>query len=118
MDPAMDNVSLATLDCESANDTEVSLSERRSSFYNETSTSDSSIIHIQDLNPFENWQLPAILPHDVYKLNWWSFKTATQIKVSSIDVSFTNKYEPAHINLLEKCQIDWAKAQGSKYAHL
>ena len=38
--------------------------------------------------------------------------------MSSIDVSFTNKYEPAHINLLEKCQIDWAKAQGFKYVHL
>ena len=65
----MDTVSLATLDCESANDTEVSLIERRSSFCNEESTSDSSIIHIQDLNPFENWKLAAILPKDVYKLN-------------------------------------------------
>ena len=65
----MDTVSLTTLDCESANDIEVSLVERRSSFCNETSTSDSSIIHIQDLNPFENWQLAAILPKDVYKLN-------------------------------------------------
>ena len=114
----MDTVSVATLDCESANDIEVSLAERRSSFCNETSTSNYSIIHIQDLNPSENWQLPAILPHDVYKLNWWSFKTTTQIKVSSIDVSFTDKDEPVHINLLEKCQIDWEKAQGFKYVHL
>ena len=98
----MDIVSLATLDCELANDTEVSLAERRSSFCNETTTFDSSIIHIQDLNPSENWQSPAILPHDVYKLNWWYFKTATQIKVSSIDVSFIDKDEPVHINMLEK----------------
>ena len=114
----MDAIPLGHLDCESNNDTEVSLAERRSSFCNESSTSESSIIHIQDLNPSANWQLPAILPNDVYKLNWWSFKTATQIKVSSIDVSFTNKDEPVHINLLEKRQIDWVKAQGFKYVHL
>ena len=39
------------------------------------------------------------------------------MKVSSIDVSFTDKDEPVHINLLEKRQIDWAKAQGLKYLH-
>ena len=50
--------------------------------------------------------------------NWWSLKTATQIKVSSIDVSFTDKYEPIHINLFDKRQIDWEKAQGFKYVHL
>ena len=102
----MDTVSLATLDCKSTNDIEVSLEECRSSFCNETSTFDSSIIHIQDLNPSENWQLPTILPKDVYKLNGWSLKTTTQIKVSSIDVSFTDKDEPIHINMLEKREID------------
>ena len=101
----MDTVSLATLDCESANDLEVSLAERRAYLCNEASTYDSSIIHIQDLNPSENWQFPAILPKDVYKLNWWSLKTATQIKVSSIDVSFTDKDEPVHIRLHQKFSL-------------
>ena len=114
----MDTVPLSNLDCESNNDTEVSLVERRSSFWKEPSTSESSIIHIQNLNPSKNWQLPAILPNDVCKLNWWSLKIATQIKVSSIDVSFTHKDEPVHINLLEKHQIDWEKYQGFKYVHL
>ena len=33
-------------------------------------------------------------------------------------MSFTNKDEPVHIILLEKCQIDWGKSQGFKYVHL
>ena len=106
MDPSMDTVSLATLDCQSGNNTEAFLAKIRSSFLNEPSSSNSSIINIQDFNPSEDWQLPKILPSDVYKLNWWQYKSVTQIKVSSIDVSFTDSDEPVHINLIDKAQID------------
>ena len=40
------------------------------------------------------------------------------IKVSSIDVSFTDSEEPIHINLIDKAQIDWAMKEGYQYAHL
>ena len=102
----MDAVSHTTLNCQSKNNAEVSLAERRSSFINESSTSNSSIINIQDFNPSKDWQLPNILPSDVYKLKWWQYSSATQIKVSSIDVSFTDFEEPVHINLIDKEQID------------
>ena len=65
----MDTVSLTILDCQSDNNTEVCLAERRSSFMNEPSSSNSSIINIQDFNPSQDWQLPKILPSDVYNLN-------------------------------------------------
>ena len=62
--------------------------------------------------------MPKIRPFDVYKLNWWQYKSATQIKVSSIDVSFTDSDEPVHINLIDKAQVDWAIKEGYRYAHL
>ena len=114
----MDTVSLTTLDCQSDNNKEVCLAERRSSFLNEPSSSNFSIINIQDFNPSENWQLPKILPSDVYKLNWWQYKSATQIKVSSIDVSFTDSDKPIRINLIDKAQIDWDIEEGYHYAHV
>ena len=67
----MDAIPHITLDCQSGNNAEVPLVERRSSFMNESSSSNSSIINIQDLNPSQDWQLPKILPSDVYKLKWW-----------------------------------------------
>ena len=114
----MDAIPHITLDCQSRNNAEVSLAERRSSFMNESSSSNSSIINIQDLNPSQDWQLPKILPSNVYKLKWWQYSSATQIKVSSIDVSFADSEEPVHINLIAKEQIDWAIKEGFKYAHL
>ena len=119
MDPSMDIASHTLLDCQQNENGEVSLAERRSSF-TECSSSDlsSSIIHIDNTIPSSEWQLPAILPKDVYKLSFWEYIACTHIKVSSIDVSFTDSEEPVHINLLEKRQIDWAKKQGYKYAHL
>ena len=106
MNPSMDIVSLTTLDCQSEYNTEVSLAERRSSFMNKSSSSNSSIINIQDFNPSQDWQLPKILSSDVYKLYWWQYKSVIQIKVSSIDISFTDSDEPIHINLIDKAQID------------
>ena len=103
----MDTVSLATLDCQSNNNTKVCLAKRRSSFMNEPSSSNSSIINIQDFNLSQDWQLQKILPSDVYKLNWWQYKSAIQIKVSSIDFSFTDSDELIHINLIYKAQIYW-----------
>ena len=101
----MDTVSLTTLDCQSENNIEVSLAERRSSFMNESSSSNSSIINIQEFNPSQDWQLPKKISSDVYKLNWWQYKSATQIKVSSIYVSFTDSEEHVHIKLIDKAQI-------------
>ena len=102
MDPSMDAIPHITLDCQSGNNAEVSLAERISSFMNESSSSNYSIINIQDLNPSQDWQLPRILPLDVHKLKWWQYSLATQIKVSSIDVSFRNYEESVHINLIDK----------------
>ena len=119
MDPTMDVATHNILDCQQDDNNEVSLAERHSSF-TECSTSDqsSSIIHINNTNPSADWQLPAILPRDVYKLSGWKYFAYSQIKVSSVDISFSDNQEPAHINLLDKCQIDWAKEQGYKYTHL
>ena len=102
----MDAVSHTTLNCQSKNNAEVSLAERRSSFMNESSTSNSSIINVQGFNPSQDWQLPKIFSSDVYKLKWWKYSFVTQIKVSSIDVSFIDFEEPVHINLNDKEQID------------
>ena len=115
----MDVASHTLLDCQQEDNSTMSLAERRSSFA-ECSSSDntSSIIHIENTNPSSEWQLPAILPKDVYKLSFWEYIACTHIKVSSVDISFTDSEEPVHINLLEKRQIDWAKKQGYKYAHL
>ena len=62
--------------------------------------------------------MPRILPSDVYKLQWWHYKSATQIKISFVDISFTDSEEPVHINLIDRQQIDWAIKSGYKYAHL
>ena len=69
----MDAVSHTTLDFQLENNAEVSLAERRSSFMNESSTSNSSIINVQGFNPSQDWQLPKILRSDVYKLKWWQY---------------------------------------------
>ena len=71
MDPAMDAIPHTSLDCQQDDNVEVSLAERRSSFQNECSTSGSSIIHIQDTNPSQDWQLPQILATYVYQIKWW-----------------------------------------------
>ena len=114
----MDTIPHLSLDCEQNEDGAVSLAERRSSFVHDCSTSDSSVIHITDRNPSSNWELPPIVPSEVYDLKWWKYKSSTQVKLSSIDVCFADNEEPVHINLLEKHQIDWAIKQGYKYAHL
>ena len=95
------------------------LAERRSSFAEcTTSDSSSSVIHIDNSNPSADWKLPTILPKDVYKLSLWKYIACQQIRLSSVDISFIDKQEPVHINLLEKSQIDWEKQKGYKYAHL
>ena len=55
MDPSMDTIPHISLDCQQEDNAEVSLPDRRSSFQNESSSSNSSIIHIQDLNPSQDW---------------------------------------------------------------
>ena len=51
-------------------------------------------------------------------MKWWQYKSCTQIKISSLDITFTDQEEPIHINLIDKDQIDWAKTKGYKYVHL
>lgn len=118
MDPAMDQVELFVLDCQTQNDVEVSLADCRSYFIRTSTSKDSSIIHMNDENPSTNWQLPKIVPSEVYNLKWWRYHSATQIKVMSIDVSFSDSNDPTHINLLDQTQIDWALKEGYSYAHL
>jgi len=65
-----------------------------------------------------NWELPSILPTEVYKLHWYKYYSITQIKVSSTDVAFTGQDGPLHIDLLDKHQIKWALSKGYKYAHI
>ena len=103
----MDIASHTLLDCQQDDNSTVSLVERRSSFA-ECSSSDnnSSIIHIENTNPASKWQLPTILTKDVYKLSFWEYIACTHIKVSSVDIFFTDSEELVHINLLEKRQID------------
>ena len=103
----MDVASHSILDFQQDDNGEVSLAERRSSSA-DCSSSDpsSSIIHIDNSNPSADWQIPAILPKDVYKLSCWKYFACSQIRVSSVDISFTDSQEPIHINLLEKQQID------------
>ena len=115
----MDIATHPVLECQQEGNGEVSLAERRYSFA-ECSTSDSSllVIHIDNSNPSADWKLPTILPKDVYKLSLWKYIACQQIHLSSVDISFTDKQEPVHINLLDKSQIDWVKSQGYKYAHL
>ena len=104
MDPSMDFVGLTSLDCQSTDQTTVSLAERRSSFQN--SVASSSIITIDDTIPSPKWKLPEILPLEVYKMKWWQYKSNTQIKTSSMDITITDQEEPIHINLIDKEQID------------
>ena len=51
-------------------------------------------------------------------MKWWQYKSCTQIKISSLDITFTDQEEPIHINLIDKDQIDWVKTKGYKYVHL
>jgi hypothetical protein len=115
MDPSLDSVEIQTLDCD-VEETTISLLECISSYqYVEPS---SPIITMNDINPPTNWKLPAIMPKEIYKMQWWNYKSHTQIKMSFVDVSFTDQDEPIHINLLDKSQIGWDIRQGYKYAHL
>ena len=83
----MDIAAHTLLDCQQDNNGEVSLSERRSYFAEcSTSSDSSSIIHIENTNPSSEWELPTILPRDVYKLSYWEYLTCTQIKVSYVDL--------------------------------
>ena len=52
------------------------------------------------------------------KLKWWQYSSATQIKISSVDISFTDSKDPVHINLIDRQQIDWAIKVGFKYGNL
>ena len=102
----MDTVPHLSLDCEQDEYGVISLAERRSFFSHECSTSHSSVIHITDRNPSSNWEIPRIVPSEVYDLKWWKYKSSTQVKLSSIHVSFSDNEEPVNINLLDKHQID------------
>ena len=51
-------------------------------------------------------------------MKWWQYKYNTQIKISSLDINFTDQEYPIHINLIDKEQINWAKSKGYIYAHL
>ena len=88
----MDSVVITSLDCQSTNQTTVSLTERKSSF--QTSRASSSIITINDTIPSPEWKLLEILPSEVYKMKWWQYKSCTQIKISSLDITFTDQEDP------------------------
>ena len=66
----MDAVPHLSLDCEQIDEGVISLAERHSSFVNECSTSDSLVIHINEPHPSPNWELPSIVPSEVYDLKW------------------------------------------------
>ena len=100
----MDSVRLTSLDCQCIDQTTISLTERKYSFH--TSSASSSIITINDTIPSPDWKLPEILPSEVYKMKWWQYKSCTQIKISSLEITFTDQEEPIHINLIDKDQID------------
>ena len=51
-------------------------------------------------------------------MKWWQYKSNTLIKISSLDIKFTDQEDPIHINLIDKEQIDWEKSKGYIYAHL
>ena len=115
----MDSVAHTRLDCQQAKDGTVSLAERRSSFSQcSSSDPDSSIIHIDEPNPSYEWKLPTLLPKEIYKLKFWEYVSSQHFRVSSVDIAFTDADNPVHINLLDRSQIDWARKQGYKYAHL
>ena len=61
----MDSAGMESLDCQSIDQTTVSLVERRSSF--QASRASSSIITIDDTILSPDWKLPEILPSEVYK---------------------------------------------------
>ena len=103
----MDSVVLTSLDCQSIDQTTVSLAERKSSF--QTFGASSSIITIDDIIPSLDWKMPEILPSEVYKMKWWQYKSCTQIKISSLDITFTDQEDPIHINSINKDQIDWGE---------
>ena len=42
-------------------------------------------------------------------MKWWQYKSCTQIKISSFDITFIDQEEPISINLIDKEQIDWEK---------
>ena len=84
----MDFVGLISLDCQSADQTTVSLAERRSSF--QASGASSSIITIDDTIPSPEMKLHEILSSEVYKMKWWQYKSITKIKISSLDITFTD----------------------------
>ena len=115
MDPSMDSVGFTSLEYQSTDQTTVSLTERKSFF--QTSAASSSIITIDDTIPSPDWKLPEILPSEVYKMKWWQYKSCTQTKISSLDITFTDQEEPIHINLIDKDQIEWEK-KGYRYAHI
>ena len=77
-----------------------------------------ALIPFQENNPSHEWELPSIVPSEVYDLKWWHYKSASHIKISSVNIPFSDTEEPMHINLIEKHQIDWALKHGYKYAHL
>ena len=58
MDPSMDSVGLTSLDCQSTDQTTVSLTERKSFF--QTSAASSSIITIDDTILSLDWKLSEI----------------------------------------------------------
>ena len=62
----MDSAGLASLDCQYADQTTVSLAKRRSSF--QASGASYSIITIDNTTPSPDWKLPKILPSEVYKI--------------------------------------------------
>ena len=84
----MDSVGISSLDFQYADHTTVSLTERRSFVHNFGASC--SIITIDDAIPSLNWKLHEILPSKAYKMNWWKYKSNKQIKVSSLDITFTD----------------------------
>ena len=111
----MDAVELPELNLEQIN-TDTQLSECHESYLDAESSSSMITLHKQ--NPSGNWELSSILSKEVYKLKWYKYFSLTQIKVSSINISFKGQDKPIHTNLIDKAQMDWANKRGYRYAHL
>ena len=115
MDPLMEVAKLPELNLEHIN-TKAQLSERQESYLHAELSS--SMITLNEQNPSSQWELPSILPKEIYKLKWYTYFSITSIKDSNINISFIGQDDHIHINLIDKAQIDWAKKRGYHYAHL
>ena len=91
MDPSMEAVEIPELHLEQIHN-DAHLTDHHQSYLHVESSSSMRTLHEQ--NPSAQWELPSILPKEVYKLKWYKYFFVTQIKVSSINILFIGQDEP------------------------